>query len=114
MAITRVQTFYLPADDVAATTAFYEVLLGPPRFRDGDRWVQFRAGETSFAIASRDEAAQGAEGGVAVFQSDDLADHERTIAAGAVALERRDMADHGRTATYRDPAGHLFQLFWRA
>ena len=36
------------------------------------------------------------------------------VAAGAQALETRDMGSHGRTRTYRDPAGHLIQLFWKA
>jgi predicted enzyme related to lactoylglutathione lyase len=114
MAITRIQTVYVPADDVAKIARFYEALLGAPRFSDGDRWTQFNVGGTGFAIASREEAAKGVDGAVTVFESDDPGDHDRLVAAGALPLESRDMSSHGRTCTYRDPAGHIFQLFWRA
>lgn len=115
MAITRIQSIYLPADQVANTADFYAGALGAaPKFREGDRWVQFAVGGTGFAIASHEEAASGATAPVIVFESDDPADHDRWVAAGASPIEARDMGDHGRTRTYRDPAGHLVQLFWRA
>ncbi len=110
--LTRIQTVYVPADDVATVATFYEAAFAtPPKFRDGDRWVQFGIG---FAIASREEAAEGSQAAVTVFEADDPSDHYRIIAAGAQALEARDMRSHGRTRTYRDPAGHLIQLFWKA
>ena len=114
MAITRIQTIYVAAPDVAATAAAYERILGEPRFSDGEKWIQFSVGETGFAVASLDEAAAGAEGAVVVFEADDEADHRQMVEAGMTALGERDMGGHGRTRAYRDPAGHLLQLFWRA
>lgn len=112
--ITRIRTAYVTVDDVAVAVAFYVALLGPPRFRDGDQWVQFDAGGTGFAVASRAEAARDATGTVVVFESDNDEDHERLVAAGAEPREARDMGSHGHTRTYRAPDGHLFQLFRRA
>lgn len=115
MAITRIQTIYVAADDVARTASFYEALFdAAPRFRDGDKWVQFSIGGTGFAVASPAEAAAGVMGAVTVFEASESADHDRLVASGAVVLETRDMGDHGRTQTYRDPAGNLLQLFWKA
>ena len=115
MTITRIQTLYVATADVPATAAFYEALFGlPPKFRDGERWVQFAVAGAGFAVASLEEAAAEATGAVAVFEADDPADHDRLVALGAVPIAERDMGDHGRSRTYRDPAGTLFQLFWRA
>lgn len=114
VAITRIRTAYVAVDDVTAAVAFYQALLGPPRFRDGDRWAQFDAGGTGFAVASRAEAARDATGTVIVFESDADEDHQDLIAAGAKPLEARDMGSHGHTRTYQAPDGHLFQLFRRA
>lgn len=116
MTIKRIQTVYVAADEVAACAAFYEQALGlPVRFRDGERWVQFTVDGVGFAVASRDEAASGAaSGAVVVFEATDAADHDRIVAGGASLIGERDMGDHGRTRTYRDPAGNLMQLFWRA
>jgi predicted enzyme related to lactoylglutathione lyase len=113
--ISRIKTIYVPADDVASVSAFYEQMLGlKPRFRDGDRWVQFSVGDTGFAVASRDESAKGADGPVVVFEATDSTDHKRILTAGATPVAERDMGSHGRTRTYRGPGGALIQLFWRA
>ena len=61
-----------------------------------------------------DESVRGMTGAVVVFEASEEADHLRLIDGGAVLVDARDMGDHGRTCTYRDPAGNLFQLFWRA
>lgn len=115
MALTRIQTIYVPAARVAECAAFYErILAARPRFRDGDRWVQFGVGGVGFAVASFEESAPGAAGAVSVFESDDPADHALLMQAGAEEVSARDMGDHGRTRTYLDPAGNLLQLFWRA
>ena len=115
MTIRRIQTVYVPAADVGRTAGFYEAILGTaPRFRDGDRWVQFAVAETQLAIASTEEAATGAAGVVIVFPTDDPGDHDMVVSRGAEFLDERDMGDHGRTRTYRDPAGTIFQLYWRA
>ena len=113
--ITRIQTVYVPADDVDAVAQFYEGILGiKPRFRDGDRWVQFSIANAGFAIACKEESAEGASGPVIVFEASEDADHERLLAMGAIALGERDMGSHGRTRTYLAPGEQLIQLLWRS
>lgn len=115
MTITRLKTVYIVANRVAECAEFYESVLAlPVKFRDGDQWVQFDGNGAGFAVASKEEAATGATGAVIVFDATEEADHDTVLDAGAVLIETRDMGDHGRTHTYRDPAGNLFQLFWRA
>ena len=114
MSIQRLHTFYVTASDVRACAHFYETALAlEVRFRDGDRWVQFALGASSFAVASSEEASPGAVGGTAVFEATEEADHVRMVQAGAREIGERDMGGHGRTRTYADPAGNLLQLFWR-
>ena len=115
MTITRIRTVYVAADDVPACAVFYDTILQlPVRFRDGDRWVQFGSDGASFAVASHGESVRGTKGAVVVFEASEEADHLRLIDGAAVLVDARDMGEHGRTRTYRDPAGNLFQLFWRA
>jgi len=96
-------------------SAFYEEALGLERiFRDGDRWVQFKAGSSIFALSSPDEAAPGATGSVIVFDAVDLeavAQQVERLDGKLVAV--RDMGAHGRVATLLDPESNLFQLHMR-
>jgi predicted enzyme related to lactoylglutathione lyase len=117
MQVKKLRQVYIVGSDLNAQVRFYQETLGLPlQFRDGDRWVQFQAGETSLALASAAEG-QGAPTGVPVpvFEVTDL-DQARgeLIAAGATIAPTRDMGAHGRTLMVTDPAGVRLMLFQRA
>ncbi|HUI25770.1 MAG TPA: VOC family protein, partial [Candidatus Kryptonia bacterium] len=106
MQIKKLRQVYIVAADLAAAVKFYGETLGLAlQFRDADRWVQFQAGEVSFALASEAEG-MGAPVGVAVpvFEVSDLdaALHE-LAALGHRTGTIRDMGNHGRTAGVNDP-----------
>tara|TARA_Y100001960_G_scaffold153070_1_gene161518 strand:- start:446 stop:754 length:309 start_codon:yes stop_codon:yes gene_type:complete len=95
--------------------SFYQDAMGlPVKFQDGTKWVQFDAGGTNFSLSSPDEAAEGAMGAVLIFEVDSIADASITIKKnGGEVLDSRDMGHHGRVLSFRDPDGHLVQLFQR-
>ncbi len=111
----RMQSVYTVIRDMDAAERFYGAALGlSPSFRDGERWCQFRLGNTNFALSSIEEAAPGAAGSVAVFEADDAAEAERRVRqAGGGIVARRDMGSHGAVLTCADPEGNLFQIFSR-
>lgn len=113
--ITKLQNVFYVAGDVAKARHFYETVLGlEPKFTDGERWVQFKIGGSNFALASPDEAPPGAEGGIVVFEVDNLDELRGRLAADRVAiLAERDMGAHGRTFAIKDPNGNLVQFFER-
>jgi len=113
---TTLKTVYTVARNMDRMHAFYvQVLDLQPQFRDGDRWAQYRAGESAFALSSVQEAPPGMVGSVPVFTADDLAASCRAaVQAGGQLLQQRDMGAHGRVATLADPEGNVFQLFCRA
>ncbi len=116
MSIRKLQNVVVAASDIAASRHFYETLLGlVPKFVDGERWVQYDAGGSNFAVGSRQEYPEGAAGAVAVFEVGDLDARARSLAeAGMRIVGTRDMGSHGRTLTVVDPAGNVLQLFQRA
>jgi predicted enzyme related to lactoylglutathione lyase len=116
MTIRSLQNVYVVAPDMDQAAAFYGEALGLElKFRDGDRWTQFRLGAGNFSLASPAEAGAGAVGAVPVFEVDDLdAAVARVTDGGGNVAERRDMGAHGRSANCADPAGNRFQLFQRA
>ncbi|HUI26847.1 MAG TPA: VOC family protein [Candidatus Kryptonia bacterium] len=117
MQIKKLRQVYIVAADLAAAVKFYGETLGLAlQFRDADRWVQFQAGDVSFALASEAEG-MGAPIGVPVpvFEVADLDSALRELATqghrtGAI----RDMGSHGRTASAIDPGGTQLVLFQRA
>ena len=117
MQIKKLRQVYLVAADLAAAVQFYGETLGLTlQFRDGDRWVQFQAGDVSFALASPEEG-MGAPVGVPVpvFEVIDLDGALTEIhAQGHRAGDIRDMGSHGRTASVTDPNGAQLVLFQRA
>ena len=118
MTIKSLQNVYVVAEDMDRAVAFYGEALGLElKFRDGDRWTQFRLGAGNFSLASPAEAGAGAgaAGAVPVFEVDDLDGAVARVAEGGGSVsERRDMGAHGRSANCADPAGNRFQLFQRA
>lgn len=116
MTTRRLQTVYVKAPDMAASRGFYETVLGLGlKFADGDRWVQYDAGGTNFALASTGEYPAQAAGAVPVFEVTDLdARVARLVEAGIAVLASADMGSHGRTVTLVDPAGQYLQLFQRS
>jgi len=116
MSIRKLQNVVVGAGDMAESRRFYEDVLGlAPKFADGERWVQYDAGGTNFAVGSAAEYPEGASGAVAVFEVTDLDAHRAKLAAqGARIVGTRDMGSHGRTLTVVDPAGNHVQLFERA
>lgn len=117
MQVKKLRQVYVVSADVGALVLFYQETLGLPlQFRDGDRWVQFQSGETSFALSSIDEG-QGVPPGVPipVFEVADLdAAISELAAARTVVGAVRDMGSHGRTVMLTDPAGTRLVMFQRA
>ena len=117
MIVKKLRQVYVVARDLEAQSRFYAETLGLAlQFRDGDRWVQFQAGDASFALSSAAEG-DGAPPGVAipVFEVEDLDAATRELsAAGRAPGAIRDMGDHGRTAMVVDPGGARLVLFQRA
>jgi catechol 2,3-dioxygenase-like lactoylglutathione lyase family enzyme len=115
--VKKLRQVFVVAKDLERAVRFWKDTLGLElAFRDGDRWVQFKAGDVSFALAS-DAEGQGAAPGepVPVFEVDDLAAALVELrAAGVEVGSLRDMGAHGRTAAAIDPSGARFVLFQRA
>ncbi len=113
--VKRLQNVFVVAERPAELHAFYASALGlQPRFRDGDRWIQYSAGNSGVALACREEAWPATSGVVMVFEVDGFdAVAERVIAAGGEVLGTRDMGAHGMVLSLRDPEGNLVQLFKR-
>jgi predicted enzyme related to lactoylglutathione lyase len=115
LAISKIQSTYVATRNMEASTTFYQQALGLRlKFRDGDRWAQFDVGGANFALSSPAEAADGAQGAVVVFETEDLAAQTNAVlAAGGTLVGERDMGSHGRVATFSDPQGSRFQVFAR-
>jgi predicted enzyme related to lactoylglutathione lyase len=111
----RLQNVYVVAEQPARLHAFYESALGLQlKFRDQDRWIQYGVGNTSVALACREEALPATSGVVMVFEVEDFeGTAERVSAAGGEVLGIRDMGSHGAVLSLRDPEGHIVQLFKR-
>ena len=112
----RLQNVFVVAERPSELHAFYESALGLQlKFRDKDRWIQYSAGNTSVALACREEALPATSGVVMVFEVDDFsAVAERAAAAGGEVIGTRDMGSHGAVLSLRDPEGNIVQLFKRA
>jgi predicted enzyme related to lactoylglutathione lyase len=112
----RLQNVYVVAEQPAALHAFYENALGLAlKFHDKERWFQYGVGNTSVALACREEAAPATRGLVMVFEVADFEGaRERIEAAGGEVLGTRDMGAHGEVMSLRDPEGNVVQLFRRA
>ncbi|RCW70370.1 VOC family protein [Pseudorhodoferax soli] len=111
----RLQNVFVVAERPAELHAFYAQALGLQlKFRDHDRWIQYAVGNTSVALACREEAVPATSGVVMVFEVDDFtATAERVAAAGGEVLGTRDMGAHGAVLSLRDPEGNTVQLFKR-
>lgn len=111
----RLQNVFVVAERPAELHAFYAQALGLQlKFRDHDRWIQYAVGNTSVALACREEAAPATSGVVMVFEVDHFtAAAERVAAAGGEVLGTRDMGAHGAVLSLRDPEGNIVQLFKR-
>ncbi len=112
----RLQNVYVVAQDPAKLHSFYESALGLVlKFQDQDRWFQYGVGNTSVALACKEEAAPAKHGLVMVFQVEDFTGaQERITGAGGEVLGIRDMGAHGAVMSLRDPEGNVVQLFKRA
>jgi predicted enzyme related to lactoylglutathione lyase len=112
----RLQNVYVVAERPAELHAFYESALGLQlKFRDQERWFQYGVGNTSVALACKEEAAPATSGLVMVFEVEDFAAaQERIAGAGGEVLGIRDMGAHGAVLSLRDPEGNVVQLFKRA
>jgi len=111
----RLQNVFVVAERPAELHSFYESALGLQlKFRDKDRWIQYGVGNTSVALACREEAAPATSGTVMVFEVEDLeAVANRVAASGGEVLGMRDMGTHGAVLSLRDPEGNIVQLFKR-
>jgi predicted enzyme related to lactoylglutathione lyase len=111
----RLQNVFVVAERPGELHSFYESVLGLQlKFRDKDRWIQYGVGNTSVALACREEALPATSGVVMVFEVSDFnATAERIAAAGGEVLGTRDMGSHGSVISLRDPEGNIVQLFKR-
>jgi predicted enzyme related to lactoylglutathione lyase len=111
----RLQNVFYGVIDMPRARRFYEALLGPSlKFADGERWVQYDAGGSSFALGSSGEAHASMSGAAAVFEVADLASYEQLVTeSGGTLLETRDMGTHGKTMVVRDPEGNVVHLWAR-
>jgi len=111
----RLQNVFVVAERPAELHSFYESALGLQlKFRDKDRWIQYGVGNTSVALACREEAVPATSGVVMVFEVEDFASiAERVTASGGQVLGVRDMGSHGAVLSLRDPEGNIVQLFKR-
>ena len=116
VAIQRLQNVFVAAREPGPLGSFYENALGlQPKFRDGERWIQYAAGSSNLAVASLQEAAPATSGFVVVFEVDSFDGvSERIAAAGGEVVGLRDMGAHGSVLSLRDPEGNVVQLFKRA
>lgn len=114
MSVLRIQNIYLATAKAGADAEFYQKALGAElRFADGEHWIQLSFGGHSLALAGAREAAVE-QGGVVVFEVDDIMGAAEAIAAaGGRVIGERDMGLHGRTLTFTDPSGNVSQLFQR-
>ncbi|MGE4244263.1 VOC family protein [Ramlibacter sp.] len=114
--VQRLQNVFVAAREPGKLGAFYESALGlQPKFRDGERWIQYGAGGSNVAVASLEEAAPVISGLVMVFEVDDFEGmQERVTGAGGEVIGVRDMGSHGSVLSLRDPEGNVVQLFKRA
>ena len=114
--LKRVQSVYYTVKDMDRAVAFYEQTFGMKlKFRDGDKWAQFDAGNVNFALSSPEESASLEGGAVTAFEVDEMAPYQAAIeAAGCTILQQRDMGSHGRVLAFRDPDGNIVQLFAKA
>ncbi|MBT2302090.1 VOC family protein [Variovorax paradoxus] len=112
----RLQNVFVVAQRPAELHSFYESALGLKlKFRDKDRWFQYGVGNTSVAVACKEEAVPATSGLVMVFEVEHFAGAEERIAgAGGQVLGIRDMGAHGAVMSLRDPEGNVVQLFKRA
>lgn len=117
MRIKKLRQVFIPSENIEQRIPFYADVLGLAlQFRDGDRWVQFKAGDISIALAGSEES-MGAplDVPVPVFEIDDLdAALAELRAKGGETGAVRDMGAHGRTALIRDPSGAFLVLFAKA
>lgn len=113
MVLKRVQSVYYTVKDMDRAVAFYEQTFGLKlKFRDGDKWAQFDAGNVNFALSSPEESASLEGGAVTAFEVDDMAPYEQAVRdRGCEILQSRDMGGHGRVLAFRDPEGNIVQLF---
>jgi predicted enzyme related to lactoylglutathione lyase len=112
----KLHSAYVVASDPDALSKFYEAVFGqPPKINVPQTWIQFGLGSAGFALSSKAEASPEATGTTAVFETADLAEATRTIEKlGGRLVQSRDMGSHGKTASFRDPEGNLFQLLQKS
>jgi predicted enzyme related to lactoylglutathione lyase len=114
MKVKKLRQVYIATDEIDRQAAFYENVLGLAlQFRDGNRWIQFKTGDVSIALASPAES-MGAplDVPVPVFEIDDLDGALAELRTqGREVGTTRDMGTHGRVAMIRDPSGAFLVLF---
>jgi predicted enzyme related to lactoylglutathione lyase len=114
MRIRKLRQIFIACENPGQRIPFYAEVLGLSlQFRDGNRWIQFRAGDVSIALGAPEES-MGAplDVPVPVFEVEDLDGAvDELRAQGRQTGEVRDMGSHGRTAVIRDPSGAFLVLF---
>jgi predicted enzyme related to lactoylglutathione lyase len=113
--MAKLKLAYYITQDMDRAVAFYrDALKLKLKFQDGARWAQFDVGGTSLALSSPAEAQEGAVGGTAMIEIEDL-DGARAgiVKAGGTILGERAVTG-GRSLAFRDPDGNIVQLFERA
>ncbi|MDQ0472118.1 VOC family protein [Labrys wisconsinensis] len=114
--LPRLQNVFYGVTDMPRARRFYEALFAPAlKYADGERWIQYDAGGSPFALAGAGEAHASMMGAAAVFEVGDLTACEALVSqSGGTVLEARDMGAHGTTLVVRDPEGNVVHLWSRA
>lgn len=107
----EVRALVLNVADMDAACRFYADVLGLElSFRDGSRWAQFNAGGFAISLAGGDQRVTSAASAVNVKVADvDAA--VVALAAAGVTADRVVRAPHETSASFRDPDGHVFNVY---
>lgn len=107
--IEKVQNVFYRVADMDRAVGFYGGVLGlKMKFRDGDKWAEFDAGNVSLGLELLEgQGTAGAGGGVVVLRGPGLDDLlARVKGAGYAAIGEIEQRPYGRIARFSDPDGN--------
>jgi catechol 2,3-dioxygenase-like lactoylglutathione lyase family enzyme len=109
MELLGLRTTIYPTDDLAASVAFFNDLLGIQPYFDEPFYVGYNVGGYELGINPNSEVADGVQSYWGV--TDAVAAAEELIAAGArVASEVSEVGEGIKVAQFRLPDGNLFGI----
>ena len=109
LVIDKVQNVFYRVADLDRAVTFYGDVVGlKMKFRDGEKWAEFDAGNVSLGLELLEgQGSAGAGGGVVVLRGSDLDGLlSRLRAAGYATIGAIDQRPYGRIARFTDPDGN--------